>query len=212
ILVVTNVLSYAYFNPTYDWTAANIYSLSSQSEKRLEGLTKPTRIYVIWPKQDQDTLRRMQGLLDNCRALNERVQVEYLSPDVDREKVSQLQDKYKFADRAGILVAYGTDPSVESQFIKASALSTGSEPFGNQRRDTRYFKGESELMNALSFVSGGKTKPIIYFTQGNGELDINDSTSRDLDHGAGQLKQRLAEDNITVKGLQFSSVEGLKSK
>src|SRR5262249_52002428 len=105
ILVVTNVLSYAYFNPTYDWTSASIYSLSSQSESRLQGLTKPTKIYVILPKQDEfDTLRRMQGLLDNCKAINDKIQVEYLSPDVDRERVSQLQEKYKFSDRMGVLV------------------------------------------------------------------------------------------------------------
>jgi hypothetical protein len=212
ILVVTNVLSYAYFNPTYDWTSASIYSLSSQSESRLRGLTKPTKIYVILPKQDElDTLRRMQGLLDNCKAISDKIQVEYLSPDVDRERVAQLQEKYKFTDRMGILVVYGTEPNIQSQFIKGSALYTGSSPMGRQR-DTRLFKGESELMNAISFVSGGKVKPIVYFTQGNGELDINDSTGRDVDKGAGALKQRLEQDTITVKGLQFSTVEGLKGK
>src|SRR5262249_26735474 len=135
----------------------------------------------------------------------------YLSPDIDREKITQLQDKYKFTDRAGVLVVYGSDPNTEHQFIKYSALYTGSAPFGRQR-DTRLFKGESELMTAISYVSEGKKKPIGYFTQGNGELDLGDLSSREVDRGLGLLKQRLEQDNVTVKGLQLSAIEGLKAK
>jgi hypothetical protein len=212
ILCVANVLAHAYFKPNYDWTTASIYSLSSRSENILEGLNKTTKIYVILPKQDElDTLRRMQALLDNCQAVSRKIQAEYLSPDIDRERITQLQDKYKFTDRVGILVVYGSEPNTEHQFIKGSALYAGSSPFGRQR-DTRLFKGESELMTAISYVSEGKKKPVVYFTQGNGELDLGDMNSREIDRGLGLLKQRLEQDNVEVKGLQLSSIEGLKGK
>jgi hypothetical protein len=208
----TNVLANSYFKPSYDWTTTSIYSLSPGSESKLEGLTKTTRVVVMLPRNDElDTMRRMQALLDNCKTISDKIVVENLSPDIDRERIAQLQQKYNFTDRVGILVLYGNEPNIEYQFIKGSALYTGSNPMGRQR-DTRLFKGESELMNAISFVSAGKKKPIVYFTQSDKELDITDSTSKEIDRGAGLLKERLERDNVTVKGLQFSTVEGLKPK
>lgn len=78
-------------------------------------------------------------------------------------------------------------------------------------QDRQIFQGESQLMTALKFLEEGKEKPVIYFTQGNGEMDINDANSGDApDVGAGVLKQRLEGDNYVVKGLAFSPVEGAK--
>jgi hypothetical protein len=220
ILGVSNVLAYGYFphkeDPeihsiySSDWTFSSIYSLSSRSESILAGLNKPARIYVIISRNDE-TLRRVEGLLDNCRAVTNMLQVEYLSPELDREKISRLAEKYKLTDPLGLLVVYGNEPNTEHQFIQGNSLYSGSSPFG-QSRENRLFKGESELMTALSYLSQGKQKPIVYFTQGNGELDLADSSSRDIDQGAGAIKQRLEQDNVTVKGLQFSAIEGVKSK
>jgi hypothetical protein len=225
ILGLCNVLAYGYFPHkedaetrsiySSDWTYSSLYNLSSRSENILAGINKPVHIYAILPQRERDdalgTLRRVQGLLDNCRAINSRIQTEYLNPDLDREKISKLAEKYKITDPLGILVVYGNEPNTEHQFIPWNTLYEGSNPFG-QQRENRFFKGESELMTALSYLSGGKQKPVVYFTQGNGELDLSDSSSREIDHGAGALKQRLEQDNVMVKGLQFSAIEGVKSK
>jgi hypothetical protein len=221
VLGFCNVLAYAYFphkeDPetrsiySSDWSFTSIYNLSSRSIGILEGLKKPTRIYAILPRDRLRTLSRVQGVVDNCRAISGMVQAEYLSPDLDREKISQLAEKYKFTDPVGILVVYGNEPNTEHQFIQFNSLYEGSSPFG-QERENRLFKGESELMTALNYLSQGKQKRVVYFTQGNGELDLSDASSREVDQGAGALKQRLEQDNVTVKGLQFSAVEGVKSK
>jgi hypothetical protein len=221
ILGFCNVLAYAYFprkdDPetrsiySSDWSFTSIYNLSSRSVGILEGLKKPTKIYAILPHDRVRTLSRFQGLMDNCRAISPMIQVEYLSPDLDREKISQLAEKYKFTDPMGVLVVYGNEPNTEHQFIQADSLYGGSSPFG-QQRENRLFKGESELMTALNYLSQGKQKPVVYFTQGNGELDLADHGLREIDQGAGALKQRLEQDNVTVKGLQFSAVEGVKAK
>jgi hypothetical protein len=211
ILGVANVLASAYLAPSYDWTTKSIYSLGSRSEGILKGLQKPTKIYVILPRGDNDTFRRVRALVDNCRAVSDKLQVEYLSPDLDLEKVTQLAQKYKFSDRDGILVVYGTEPNTDSQFIRRESLYATSRSFTRQR-EPNIFQGESELLTAISFLSEGKQKPVVYFTQENGELDITDNRSHELDQGAGALKQRLEQDNIAVKGLQFSTVEGLTSK
>ncbi len=211
ILLVLNVLAYIFLPANDPWTLKSIYKLSSRSENILQGLDQPTKIYVLLAGEEQVTLRNVRALIENCRAVNDNIQVEYLSPDRDREKALQLAQKYKFGEREGILVVYGREPNTEHQFISKTALYSGSDMFAAQR-ENRFFKGESELLTALSYLSGGKQKPIVYFTQGNGELDITDARSREIDKGAGILKQRLERDNITVKGLELSSIEGRTSK
>jgi hypothetical protein len=211
ILVVVNILAYNTFAKPIDWTTQSIYSLSSESENILTHLNKPTKVYVILARQKEETLRKVQALLDNCRAINDRIQVEYLSPDIDRERVNQLNEKYNLSEREGILVVSGTPPNDQSQFITYNALYESSPANFMRSREPSFFKGESELMSALNFLSEGKEKPVIYFTQGNGELDLNDF-NREIDRGASSLKRRLEADNYTVKGLRLSPIEGIKEK
>lgn len=214
ILIVVNVLVSVYLTRTYDWTAQSIYALSSLSENVLRALDKPAKVYVIMPQGGDEFMivRRVQGLLDNCRAVNPKLQVEYLSPDLDRDHVNDLAQRYHFAERIGLLVVYGIDPNTEHQFIGLRALIEGSEPSQGRSRDTRAFKGESELVKALSVLEQGKQKPVLYFLQGDGELDLNDSSAQEPGQGAALLKERLEGDNYTVKGLQLTDVAGLKSK
>jgi len=34
------------------------------------------------------------------------------------------------------------------------------------------FKGEDALMTEINYLAEGQKKPVVYFTQGNGELDL----------------------------------------
>jgi hypothetical protein len=213
ILGVLNVLTGNFLPASDDWTAKSMYSLSSSTENLLKHVDKPVKIYSILSSgRDFLTLRNVRGLLDNCQAVTDRIQVEYLSPDLDREKVVQLAQQYKFSgDREGILVVYGTEPNIESQFIKKSALNSAPESFMRQR-EPQFFKGEAELVSVLKPMVEGKDKAIIYFTQGQGELDITDLQARQPDKGLGVLKRRLEGENMVVKGLELTNIEGRKSK
>lgn len=214
ILIVINVLVSVYMTGTYDWTTQSIYALSSRSENILQSLSKPTKVYVIMPQSGDayTTYRRVQALLDNCRAVNDRLQIEYLSPDLDRDRVNDLAQRYHFGERDGLLVVYGAEPNVEHQFISVRSLYGGSEASFSRSRENRYFKGESELMTTLAFLESGKQKPTIYFVQGNGELDLNDVSAQEIGRGAATLKERMEAGNYTVKALQLTDVAGLKSK
>jgi hypothetical protein len=216
ILGILNIVGYAFLPASDDWTSKSINALSSKSENIVAGLNKPTKVYVFFGggRDDFQTKRNLEALLDNCRAINDKITVEYISPDLEQEKASDLAQKYKLTDREGVLITYGTEPNIEHQFIKIQALYTGSEPMmpGAPQQNRRLFKGESEIMTALNYLSEGKQKPVIYFTQGNGELDLADSSSRAPDQGAGALKRLLEAGNLTVKGLEFSPVEGRQSK
>ncbi|HLN29288.1 MAG TPA: Gldg family protein [Gemmataceae bacterium] len=218
LLLVVNVLVYipwgpfAFFNNTYYWAESSIYSLSSQSERILQGLDKPLKVYVIIPENNPvDHL--VHVLLDNFRSVQPNIQVKYLSPDLDKEEVGRLGKEYKFsAERSGVLLVYGSEPKTEHRFVKdADLVSRGSEM--TSRSSQGMFKGESALITELNSMAEGKEKPVVYFTQGNGELDINDRqvTQRD-DEGCGLYRDQMESKGVKVQGLLLSPVEGLKSK
>jgi hypothetical protein len=200
VLAVGNVLAYVKFATPVDFTASSMYTLSSRSRNLLEGLDKPTRIYVLLTTGDL-LQQEMQTLLTNCREVNDKIQVEYVSPDLDDQRVADLEEKYSFSGRLGVLVVSGTKGKDEShQFIPRNDLFT----FDQARGKELVFKGEDALMTALAALSEGKSKPVLYFTQGHGELDLNDTDPGRIDQGCGILRRRLEKRNYDVKPLQFS--------
>jgi hypothetical protein len=200
ILVVLNGLAYARLSAPIDFTASSMYTLSSRSRSILGGLDKPTKIYVIM--MPQSALRyEIQTLLDNCRDINNKIQVEYLDPRPtgDIEQIQNLITKYSFTARQGVLIVYGTDKDAIHRFIAADDFY---ESDFMRTRELK-FKGEDVLMTALNSLSEGKNKPVIYFTQGHGELDLTSMDDARMDQGAGVLKSRLEKRNYEVKSLNF---------
>jgi hypothetical protein len=219
ILVVVNVLVYipwgpfGWFNQTFNWSESSIYSLTSKSENVLDALDKPVKIYVFLTMNDE-AYRPTRALMDNVRAVNKGIQVKYLNPDSDHEEIERLAKDYKVAiERKGMLVVYGRDPDIETRFIKESDLFSSEPDMMTGRTKQSFFKGESALISELNSLEQGKEKPVIYLTQGNGELDMNDSRLETrFDHGLAKFKERLQGSNYIVKGLQFSAVDVASKK
>jgi ABC-type uncharacterized transport system len=207
ILLVVNVLVFNYFTLASDWTEDSIYTISDQSQNILKAIDKPAKVYVLIPMADDLAYREVKTLLDNCRAVNEKLEVEYVSPDLNPQRVRELKSLYPFTDREGLLVVYGPEGASNFQFIKAQDIfGNDPNPDPSSKKARFVFKGEDALVSSLSFLEQGKTKSVIYFLQGNGELDLKDSTSSQVGEGAGNLKDRLQKANYDVKGLQLSPI------
>lgn len=209
ILMIANVLVYHYVTPAFDWTESGIYTLSDKAKNILQALEKPTKIYAVWLASSDLERRELQTLLDNCRAINDKLQVEYVAPDLDIGRITKLRNDYQFNDRQGLIVVYGEEGKADFQIVKYADIFTADPT----RQGGRFiFKGEDALMTALSYLEEGKSRPVVYFTQGNGELDLNDASSPEEGKGLGALRDRLQKGNYEVKGLQFSPVGNVKSK
>jgi hypothetical protein len=202
ILLFANVLAYAKFNTPIDFTASNIYTLTSRSKSVLEGLNKQTKIYVILRPASMLQLE-VQNVLNNCRAINPRIEVQYIDPDLDEEKIRDLQSQASFTARMGILIVYGPSSEHNTRFITADDLFT-ADTMGTREMK---FKGEDAIMSALSALAEGKSKPVIYFTQGHGELDLDNFDDARMGVGAGDLKSRLEKRNYEVKPLRFKPAD-----
>jgi hypothetical protein len=218
-LVVLNILVYASFPYSFNWTASQgFYALSNQSKKVLERLNEPVTVYVVMPQGGRNYLD-VRNLLENCQAATNKLQVEYLSPDQDPERfyfLSQQYPKFNAAIKAaqgsgrGLLIVYGSgtkDLPPKHEFIPEQDLAERKPPMmhdPNQPPPPYEFKGELALMSQLKTFIGGGQKQIVYFTQSNGELDINDDDPGEPS-GAGTLKQFLERNNFEVRGLVWDT-------
>ena len=212
ILAHVNVLAYLPFRPfnalnaAYDWTEATLYTLSPESTAFLQKLDKPVKVYVLIPANNEFLYREVSTLMDNCKRVSNQIDVTSISPDLSSGEVLALAEKYQIPEREGILVVYGTEGEQKYDFIKADELFNVKRP-GMGKPDEKpkiEFTGESAFIGKLSYLVEGKARPMIYFTQGNGELDLDNNfdTQRD-DQGLGRLRERLGRANYEVKDLKL---------
>jgi hypothetical protein len=198
------------FGRTYDWTASGLYSLSQGTRNFLAELNQPLKVYVLMSQNDLRT-RDVQLLLENFRGLSGQVTWELLPPDSYPDKFRELREKYPDkAARDGLLVLYGKEPRIQSEFIPARDLAE-NRPTAAGEQPSYAFTGENALMKALRVLSEDKGRPVVYFTQGEEELSLGE-TGRRPDVSLGALKQRLTENNYDVKELRFGPrVKGVPS-
>jgi hypothetical protein len=200
VLTAVNVLAYSRmppftaFDKNVDWTESSLYTLEPASVGTLRELNKPVKAYVLLPSR-REFKRDVEILMNNCRAVNPRFEVEYLSPDLNQDQVKELAKKYKVLSREGILLVTGTEPNQDSEFIRLEEMINDLE------RSHSTFQGEYALITKLNTLLEGKTKHAIYFTQGDGEPSL-DEAGKDLRLGV--LRSRLEGSSYEVKPLQIS--------
>jgi hypothetical protein len=217
VLLGINVLAYASLKKTSDWTFQKIYTLDDRSESILKGLSQPVKIYVLEEERGTLLSKETHELMENVRSSSDKVQVEYLLRDLNPGAVADLMQKYKLSDDVGLLVVYGSGENELHQFIRQSDLMQmppmQMDPDSPRRPPT--FKGEDQLMSAISFMEEGQKKPVIYFVQGNGCLDLFgiEGKAKSIQQ-ARALGDRLRDDHYEVKGLLLSDtpLPGLDSR
>ncbi|MFL5243254.1 MAG: Gldg family protein [Gemmataceae bacterium] len=214
ILLLVNVLAYLYVPAQSDWTGSQIYTLNPRSINILQGLKEPVTVTVITETRGRTSVE-LDNLLQNCQAVTDKIQVRRLSRDLDLDTLDKLVKKYKLVDDIGMLVEYGTEPNVEHQFIRMQEIFVQSQPsqpsFEEESRSPFKFNGEDALMSAITFLQEGKKKPVVYFTQGNGELSIDPASKESDRYRATALRDRLQKSNYEVKGLKLVPVASEKS-
>ncbi len=205
ILILVNLLPYTAVRPfswameATDWTSGQLYSLHPATRNLLADLKEPVKVYVLIPTGSV-LARDVETLMDNCRAVNPLLTWEQLSRDRNRGEIERLIKQFQLPDSIGVLVVYGTEPNVTSQFLKTEDLAENAS--GPSAERSYVFKGENALLNALTQLSSGK-RAVIYFTQGNGEPDLNDQDRTHFDTGLGVLQEELNKINYQTHPLNL---------
>jgi hypothetical protein len=204
VLLVANVMVYAAAGTkVMDFTSSQVYSLSSRAKNVLQGLKEPTQVFVVMSRGDP-LLAEVLTLLDNCRAVNDTLQVSVVGPDSAR--AAELARTYPDLQRDSLLVVYGSADAAPHSVINREELAE-RQPSDSSDPDAKpsfKFKGEDALISKLDFLEAGKQKAVVYFTQGNGELELSNSQTQGANQGIGLFRDQLEKRNYTIKSLQFT--------
>ncbi len=229
-LVTLNIVVYASYPFTFDWTKEKgLYALSKQSIDVLEKLREPVTAYVIInPRSSR--FSDIKHLLDNCQHVTDLLSVEYIHPDRDFERYRKLMAEYSQLGGPreltevgrGVLLAYGKEPErkKKSKLIPPAEIH---EPDFTKRvppgtHPPTIFNGENVIVGQIKYFMEGDKKAKVYFLQGHGELDLavreafpifltRPAYQELAPQGAGGLIERLQKEKLEVMGLSFSRPE-----
>ena len=190
-----------------DTTESGFYSLSDETKKYIASLDQPVKAYTLL-SDDMSTARNpipsdTRRLLAACQEVNPtKFQVKPLNPVLNKDELSALKAKYpQFdLDDVGILLTVGEDEK-RSSYIRYEELFTPAD--GRTERQTT-FQGESKLIREMLFLTDNKTKPVVYFTQGSGELELSPAPQGNnrltaAPRPATELKALLEKNYVEVK-------------
>lgn len=226
VLILANVFAYILVPYTINWSRTSFSTLAQSTKSVLGNLKQPTTIYVVLG-EGHPAMSDLKILMENARIENNRLQVNYLSPDLEPKKYLDLANRFKeltperglmgLEAKRGVLLVYGAIPDdpVAAQpphtFVPANKIYEETPGMRGKGRGAKVFKAEGEIFKELHYLSAGKKKRTLYFLQGNGELDINNQEAGDRTTyheplsvgGCFKLVERLKKDNFDVHGLKF---------
>jgi ABC-type uncharacterized transport system involved in gliding motility auxiliary subunit len=155
VLVVLGILGAINYlaerhNKRWDLTAANQYTLSDQTKKVVQGLSKPVKVTVFARTEDFD---RFRTRLDEYAYLSKQFQVEYVDP----EKRPSAAEQLKESGLGTILMQYeGREQRVTSE--QEQDLTNGLIKLLQEKEPKIYFvtgHGERDLQGSAGDGYGG---------------------------------------------------------
>jgi hypothetical protein len=215
-IVVVNVLISLKVPNKLDTTVTGLYSISDNMKLLLSRLDPPVTAYAVLPDIDHHVISDVRQFLLICQeASGGKFNVKFISTSTDKNEMRLLESKYPKLDlalrdrqqgRAGaVIIAAGAEE-------KKSEVIPVLEFYSTQDRQD-IFVGESRLFKELTALSD-QTKPVVYFTQSNGELQIPASSGDagdfepDVqvpdDQKATRLKKYLKKNYLEVQPLTLS--------
>jgi ABC-type uncharacterized transport system involved in gliding motility auxiliary subunit len=173
ILVALNYLSTVH-HTRLDLTEEKVFSLSPQSIQIVKGLDKPLKLYGFF---EGGLSPAATNLYENYSYASRNVSYQIVDPDQHPE----LAEKYKVSVMGTTHVQYGDD---HGSGTNVSELT------------------EEAITNAIIKVTKSGKKEI-YFTEGHGEADPNDSATA---RGFSNLRKALEGEGYEVKKVLLASV------
>jgi hypothetical protein len=216
VLGLVNLLAFAdpvdkafgrLFSREFDWTHSELYTLDRKTEGFLASLDQEVKAYVILPASDlvaRDTLT----LLRNARSRQSKVDLELIDPLVpeNRKRLLDMKQKYGMGEYGVLVIAGDEKGKHDHEFIPLNKLY-------ERRGSARVFTGEGALLGAMSSLVEGRV--VIYFTQGHGELTLDQAGMPPMRRGGNPdglsiLKEKLTGDrrNFEIRPLKKDPAGG----
>lgn len=173
VLLAGNVIAARKVPNTLDTTASGFYTLSPDMTKFLQNMDQPVTAYGIFPAEVRGQRGRAfddtRRLLKQCQEVsNGKLTFKFIGPTTPQSEFEVLVKKYPDVELnvLGVLLTTGEDGKRHA-FIKLNDLRT---TVGEERKEM--FVGEARILKELQFLTENTARPVVYFTQSNGELQI----------------------------------------
>jgi ABC-type uncharacterized transport system involved in gliding motility auxiliary subunit len=186
-----------------DWTTSQIYSLSEKTENILADLDDEIKVVVFMTPQTP-MYDQVQELLERYKAASDKVTVEYIDPEREPLKTTQLAEQYGVQVADTVVFIYGDRTKYVTSDQMAEMDYSGVQ-YG-QAPTMRSFKGEEQFTSAiLSLVA--PDVPKVYFVTGHGEAALAGAGGGASDRGLRVLEEALKRENMETADTTLLSGE-----
>ena len=184
-----------------DWTTTQIYSLSEKTENILSDLSDEIRVVVFMTPQTS-MYDQVQELLERYKAASDKITVEYIDPEKEPLKTTQLAEQFGVQVADTVVFVYGDRTKYVTSDQMAEMDYSGMQ-YG-QGPSMRSFKGEEQFTSAiLSLVA--PDVPKVYFVTGHGEAALEGSGASD--RGLRMLEEALKRENMETADVMLLAGE-----
>jgi hypothetical protein len=208
-LVTANIVFARNVPSKLDTTETGFYSLSNTTRSLLTRLSEPVIAYAILPDGPDRISNDIRELLIACEdASGGKFHVKFLSPTANKVELEALKTKFK---QLPLVLSQGV---MEDEVRGAVVLATGENEMRNaviparEFMDTQgpqpVFQGEARLFKEIAFLADSQNRPVIYFTQGNGELNVEPGAKVEPVRSATALRTYLEGNYLTVRPLTLT--------
>ncbi len=186
-----------------DWTTTKLYTLSEKSENILADLSEEIKV-VVFMTPATSMYDQVRELLERYKAASTKVTVEFIDPDKEPLKTTQLAEQYgvQVADTVVFVYEDRTKYVTSDQLAEMdySGMQYGQAP------TMRAFKGEEQFTSAiLSLVA--PDVPKVYFVAGHGETSLRSTSGGPGERGLSVLEETLRRDNMETADISLLSGE-----
>jgi ABC-type uncharacterized transport system involved in gliding motility auxiliary subunit len=185
-----------------DLTSTKIYTLSEKSENILSDLPENIEV-VVFMTPATSMYDQVHELLERYKAASDKISVEYIDPDREPLKTTQLAEKFgvQVADTVVFVLGDRTKYVTSDQMAEMdySGMQYGQGP------TMKAFKGEEQFTSAiLSLVA--PDVPQVYFVTGHGEAGL-EGGGGPADRSLSVLAETLKRENMETADVSLLSGE-----
>jgi len=196
VVVLINYISSRHY-VRWDWTSHGLFTLSDRSRQALRELDQEVQIYVFLGRDEQD-FADIETLLEEYRAVSDKISVEWVDPDRDRARYQVLADKFGIDSWLAGEVTLSQVPVVVTsgdrkwKVERHQLIVEDFDSFEDADGHKLDLQSERALTGAILEVTTGEPTRICVAT-GHGEWELGAYGERTLDAVARELEWEKIE-------------------
>ncbi|MEM6456689.1 MAG: GldG family protein, partial [Acidobacteriota bacterium] len=191
VIALVGMLNYLAFrhHVRFDWTASQLYTLSTLGRDAVVGVEEDVEVLVVL-RPESELATAVEELLAQIRAANPRITWRALDLTRNPIEAQALVARYGVERENVVIVQRGDERRVINEFDLAE-FDYGDGQL-DQAPALRAFRGEGQIISAILAVTRAEA-PRVVFTRGHGEAD---PFGANTDRGFAAATELLGRDNF----------------